>query len=200
MGVEEAHAGADLAVPADEGRSLVDEPAAPGVDGDPVAHEGQVLETLEQAEKRLLGRVVDVDARQAELGLARGEGERFEGQRLEAKHFFFHRLAVRQDVADEDAARADRPGQAVEVLDIAEVRLHDDEGDADLDPVTVPSVGAAEAFDVLEDEGEARPLADRLEALFGRPVEGDPEHVEALPEEAPDQGRRGGSRWSSSRL
>ena len=186
--MEEAHAGADLAVPADEGRAIVDEPAPPRIDGDAIAHEGQVLEALKQVEEHVLGRVVDVDARQAELGLARGEGEGLQGQRLEAEHFFFHRLAVRQDVADHDPPGADRAGQPVEVLDVLEVRLHDDEGDADLDLMSVPAILPGQALDVFHDAAQAGSGPDRIEAFLGRPVEGDPERVQPLAQEAVDEG------------
>ncbi len=46
----------------------------------------------------------------------------------------------------------------------------------------------AEAFDVVEDAGQAGPRADGGEALLGRPVEGDPEGVEPFTEEPLDEG------------
>ena len=66
--------------------------------------------------------------------------------------------------------------------------LYDDKGDADLDLMSVPAVPPGQAFDVFHDAAQAGSGPDRLEALFGRSVEGDPEHVEAFPQQSLDQG------------
>ncbi|MCK7541335.1 MAG: hypothetical protein MZV63_65830 [Marinilabiliales bacterium] len=74
------------------------------------------------------------------------------------------------------------------MLDVAEVGLHDHEGDPDLDHVSVPAVPPGQALHVFHDAAQAGPGPDRIEALLGRPVEGYPERVEAFPQQSLDQG------------
>jgi len=186
MVVHQSHARADLAVPADEGAPVPDEAAGLDFGPDRMAHQGQVVVSPEQADDGVPGQVVDVEARQADLRLPRRGGEGLERQGQAADHLLFHRRVVGKDVAHRDVPGADGFDQAVEVPEVPDVLLHDDEGDADVDPVRALAVHLLQALQALHIRPEARALADVLEALRGDAVEGNPERIETARHEPPE--------------
>ena len=56
VGMEESHAGRDLAVPADEGRPVLDEPAVPGPGADRISHHIKIGVAPKQAEQDVADR------------------------------------------------------------------------------------------------------------------------------------------------
>jgi len=187
--MQQPHARADPAVPADERRAILDEATLLGGRIDPVPHERQVLVALEQAKDGLAGDGTNIEPREAHLDLARGEGKRIRRESQEAQHFLFHLGAVGQDVAHQDPVRADLARQLVHGLEVGDVLAHDDEGDPDFDlMMPAASVHSLEIPQVLDHAIELRPLAEAVERRPLRAVKGDPELVEPVFEE-PSQER-----------
>jgi len=185
--MQQAHTGADLSIPTDERRPVLDEAALLGRSVDLIAHEGQVLISLEQAIEGFAGDGTDIEAREAHLDLARGEGEGVGRERQPAEHLFFHVRAVGEDVADQDPVGADLARQFIYGFEIVDVSFHDDEGDPDID-LAPPRAFFPEEPQAIDEALESGAFADRFEPRFVRPVEGDPQPVQAVLEQAVEHG------------
>ena len=165
-----------------------DEPAGFDLGPDGVPHQGQIVVSPEKAENGVLRQVVDIEPRQADLGFSRHGRERFQGQGQTADHLLLHLGRVGKDIRHRNEARPRGLDEPVDIFQVADVLLHDDEGDPDVDPARSPPVELLEALEARNDGLETRSLADVLEARLRDAVERDPEPVQAALHQARKHG------------